>query len=275
MLEALVFIVLALTALFHSGTYLLMMFEKRAHALAGPARPLATAVLPWLAEGLTLLLVVITWPLGFIPGRRPTLANRCRPVVLVHGWSLNRASFAVLAARLRRDGYTVYTINYRTRGVDMDSRATEVADKLRTILDATGQDNLDVVAHSAGGVTMRAVLLYHGGADYLGNVVTLGSPHKGTALAYLSRSPDLMQIRPGSPYLERLCREDEGAEGVSFTAISTAFDAIVFNDNDSDYRHALNVSLDYIGHHVLLVSSSVYELVKENLAPPVDAEAAT
>jgi triacylglycerol esterase/lipase EstA (alpha/beta hydrolase family) len=264
-LEGLVLLVTTATAVFHCTTYLLFVYERRAHAQPSPAGPFAPAAAAWVGEWLALIVIVVSWPFGFIPVNRPTSAGAGRPVVLVHGWSLNRASMALLAARLRNDGRTVFSINYRTRGIDMDAKASEVAGKLRDILVSAGADRLDVVAHSLGGLVMRAVVRYHSGAEFLGNVVTLGSPHKGSSLVYLSKSPDLIQLRPNSPFLQRLANNDPTPDTVYFTAISSTFDAIVFNDSDSDYAGALNISLDYIGHHVLLASPTVYILIKENL----------
>jgi triacylglycerol esterase/lipase EstA (alpha/beta hydrolase family) len=180
----------------------------------------------WVAEGLALLLSLVVWPLGLFPDRRVAAGGGDRPVVLVHGWAMNRSSMFVLAARLRRDGRRVYSVNYNSVVAKTDDKASELAACLETIRRDSGANRIDLVAHSLGGVLLRAVAKYHGGLDYFGNVVTLGSPHRGTALAVMY---------------------------------------IVFPTDCTFYPPAFNAELDGIGHMGMLLSERVYDVVKENL----------
>jgi triacylglycerol esterase/lipase EstA (alpha/beta hydrolase family) len=60
--------------------------------------------------------------------------------------------------------------------------------QLETIYETFGNTKLSVVAHSKGGPDTQAALVYYGGYDYVGRVVTLGSPHYGSPLADLAFS---------------------------------------------------------------------------------------
>jgi triacylglycerol esterase/lipase EstA (alpha/beta hydrolase family) len=220
----------------------------------------------WVAEGLALLLSLVVWPLGLFPDRRVAAGGGDRPVVLVHGWAMNRSSMFVLAARLRRDGRRVYSVNYNSVVAKTDDKASELAACLETIRRDSGANRIDLVAHSLGGVLLRAVAKYHGGLDYFGNVVTLGSPHRGTALAVMFSRYGLIELRPGSPFLERLAEDDPlAARTVNFTAIYSAVDYIVFPTDCTFYPPAFNAELDGIGHMGMLLSERVYDVVKENL----------
>ncbi|TFH26013.1 MAG: alpha/beta fold hydrolase [Myxococcales bacterium] len=218
----------------------------------------------WLGELMALVAVMLAWPLGWIPRRAPA-GYGPRPVVLLHGWSLNRASMEVLAARLRRDGRQVFAVNYPSMQADADAKGAVVAARLREISAATGGGRVDVVAHSLGGVVIRVAATEPGMESLVGNVVTLGSPHRGSALALLWGGAGLGQLRPGSRFLETLTATDKLSERANVTAIASRFDFIVFPLDLAYYAGALNVTIEDVGHHSLLFSQRVYGLVKENL----------
>jgi triacylglycerol esterase/lipase EstA (alpha/beta hydrolase family) len=264
------------TAAFHCVCYLLWYYESRRGG--GPTvqrRGGGHLWVAWVAEWLALTVVVLTWPFGLWPPRRARRigagADAARPVVLLHGWSLNRASLAWIAARLRRDGRRAYAINYPSMQSETDAKAAAVARAIAAVAHDSGSDRVDVVAHSLGGVVVRAAARWHGVQPLLGNVVTLGSPHRGTAFAVLLRSYGLVQIRPRSRFLERLEDGETIAETVNLTAIASDFDAIVQPLECCYCPSALNVTIESIGHHAMLFSERVYGLIKENLDTPLKA----
>jgi triacylglycerol lipase len=263
---ALVVAVAAGLLAFHALTYLLWLYEARVHGRPGPHEPALPWFVAWLGEALALAVAVASWPFGLMPVRRaPRGTTNARPVVLVHDWGLNRASMALLAARLRRDGRDVYPIDYPSTGPDTDAKAAHVAAALRRVADEACATTLDVVAHGQGGVVVRAAARSGNTSALLGNLVTLGAPHGGTPLAAFFRSPRLVQLRPGSHYLDRLREDDSIAESANVATIHSSFDAIVFPDECAYWPGAFSISLDFVGHTGLLLSDRVYTLVKENL----------
>jgi len=74
-----------------------------------------------------------------------------------------------------------------------------------------------------------------------------------------------VQLQPHSRYLVRLNSETEVDVGSRWTAIYSSFDAVVFPTELALHPGALNIGIDLVGHHALLVSERVYRLVKENL----------
>ena len=218
----------------------------------------------WLGEVLATVAVVLTWPFGLLD-HRPVAPATGRPVVLVPGWSLNRASMAVLAARLRRDGRDAYPINYSTTARDAERKGAQVADAILDVARRSGADRVDVLAHSQGGVLVRAAARHAGVLERLGNVVSLGSPHQGATLAATFPELGLGQLRPGSRFLEHLAADDPLPDAVHFASIYSSFDAIVFPTALCEHAGALNIGIDGVGHHALLLSERVYVLAKENL----------
>ncbi|MFP6626645.1 MAG: alpha/beta fold hydrolase [Deltaproteobacteria bacterium] len=258
------------TLLFQAATYLLWGYENREQRRRGGGRQTLPAVVSWFGEWLALLLALLAWPVGLLPARRPTAAgDGSRPVVLIHGWGMNRASMALLAARLRRDGRQTHALNYSTLRAGNEDRARQVAADLLRVCEQSGGGLVDVVAHSLGGIVVRAAARNHGILAHLGNVVTLGSPHQGTALAEIFPLATLRELRTDSPYLYRLGQEDTLAATVNVTSIRSDFDAGILPSDKAEYPGALNITIDYVGHMSLLASRRVYQLVQENLdAPP-------
>jgi triacylglycerol esterase/lipase EstA (alpha/beta hydrolase family) len=276
LISTVICIVLVSTALYQAVTYLLWLYEKRRGGAFSATEDRLHLWIAAFGEWLALVAVVALWPFGIVGRPRVRPAGVTRPVVLIHGWGLNRASLAMLAARLRRDGRDAYTINYPSMLADSDSKAQAVAERLRRIVAESGADRVDVVAHSLGGVLTRAAVRWHGADAIVANVVTLGSPHRGTALAILLRSFGLVQMRPESRFLSRLAEAEEEnsppTRPINITSIASNFDAVVFPLDCCFLPNALGITVEGLGHHGLLFVERVYKLVKENLdAKPPEA----
>jgi pimeloyl-ACP methyl ester carboxylesterase len=265
MLVYLVAIVATPIALFHSLTYLLWLYEARVHGPAAPREARLPKLTAWLGEGLALTLVVLAWPFGLVGTRRVTRTAAGRPVVLVPGWGMNRSSFALLAARLRRDGRDAYAINYPSAIRDPQRMARAVADEIARVARESRAPVIDVIAHGQGGVLVRAAARQEEVQGRLGNLVTVGSPHRGTALARFVRLANLRHLALGSPYVGRLLEDDTVPATKHFVAIYSTFDAIVFPPEAAYYPGAMNVTIDAVGHMGLLLSERVYVLAKENI----------
>jgi triacylglycerol lipase len=131
------------------------------------------------------------------PMPQPPLRPTRHPVVLMHGFGAlaNWAGGGVLhaeAMHLRGRGVAAYAphVNpYDTVSV----RAEAWADRLGRVLDETGAGRLNLVAFSSGGLDARH-LAAHGWAGRIASLVTVSTPHRGTALAaYVLRQPDRLR----------------------------------------------------------------------------------
>jgi len=265
-------------------------------ALARRRRPNATPLdddepLPWPARviaGLSAFsvecaataLLTLTIPLSF---RRPRLralegGNSGRPVILLHGYAQHTANFLWLGRQLRRDGWLhLYSIRHTAIGGDIERSAAHLGRAIERIRRETGAAEVDIIAHSMGGLVARAFICRAGPASGVARLITLGTPHQGTeVLRSLGRDPMVSQMRPGSPFLCQLAATDTVPEVVDCTSIYSADDAIVVPPTNAYYPGAHNIEVRGLGHMSLLFSQRVYELVRENLAaelPPRRASA--
>ena len=252
-----------------SGTYLLRAYELRAHGPREGAHGVAARLVAGAEELAAALVCLVLWPLAYLPvGPRGGDATG-RPVLLIHGWGMNRTSMWRLEQRLRRAGRPVAIAEYPSTAADMDTRVVALAVEFRGLLESSGADRIDVVAHSLGGVLLRAVAGIENAEGMLGrhfgNVVTLGSPHQGTPLACLFDHPSVISLRPRSRYLLRLADAEASLPGDHFVSLASTFDSIVFPSDASYLPEAFNVRIDLVGHTALLFSERVWDLVRENL----------
>ncbi len=85
----------------------------------------------------------------------------------------------LLVRRLRRAGFEVLNLSYR-------SRAPDRARLFAAIDQFIGQQPAVLVGHSMGGLIARDYLSCDAsGAHWVSHVITLGTPHRGSALAHL------------------------------------------------------------------------------------------
>ena len=118
---------------------------------------------------------------------QPPLRPTRYPVVLMHGFgavagTLPGGALHAEAMHLRARGVWAYapTVNpYDTVAV----RAVAWEDRLARVLAETGAERLNLVGFSSGGLDARWLAAERGWAPRLASLVTVATPHRGTALA--------------------------------------------------------------------------------------------
>jgi len=196
-----------------------------------------------------------------------------RPVVFLHGYAQHTANFVWLSRRLRADGWRhLYSVRHTAAGGDIEGSAVRFGEALDRVRRESGAAQVDVVAHSMGGLVARAHLRRHGRASGIARLVTLGTPHQGTlAFPRLARDRMVAQMRPDSPLLARLAADDPVPACADCVAIYSADDAIIVPASAGYWPGAFNVEVRGLGHMSLLFSRRVYELIRENLDAPLAA----
>jgi pimeloyl-ACP methyl ester carboxylesterase len=101
-----------------------------------------------------------------------------RPVVTVHGVWMRGNAMRTIRRRLVAHGYEVHAFSYPSIKEDLAANAA----RLGKFIERVPGDEVHVVAHSLGGLLIRA-LLDQRVPDKLGRVVCLGSPFTGSRTA--------------------------------------------------------------------------------------------
>jgi triacylglycerol lipase len=129
--------------------------------------------------------------------RDPAPARIDTPVLLLHGVLCNAGVWMRMARYLTRRGIDgLYSLSYGPPLASIEDFADQVHRKIGAIVEATGAQSVMIVAHSMGGLVIRAYARKYG-TQRLARVLTIGSPHHGSMHAWLLLGTSLAQLRPG------------------------------------------------------------------------------
>jgi triacylglycerol lipase len=108
------------------------------------------------------------------------------PLLMVHGAFFRDIKLLNYWGRIPVDlaanGATVYYGNHQSAAAIRHS-AKELAERIREIVAETGCEKVNIIAHSKGGLDIRAALAYEGIAPMVASVTTVNSPHRGCHFA--------------------------------------------------------------------------------------------
>lgn len=181
-------------------------------------------------------------------------------VLLVHGFSCNRARWNGWMKRLRAQGTAFVAPTLEPAFGSIDAYADEIEAGVRKLKALTGRMPL-LCAHSMGGLALRAWWRKYGSShEEVPHVVTLGSPHQGTRMAALGFGLNTQQMRLGSRWLADL----PGLPDVD--CFWTPCDQIVNPAERAILAGARAHRLDGVGHMGLVHSDEAWTLVQTALA---------
>jgi len=181
----------------------------------------------------------------------PPAGRPARPLLLIHGIACNRAIWRPLIARLRAAGFApVRMLDLEPLFADIDSYTAAVERELLALHRCSSGTGVGIVAHSMGGLVARATLR-SAPPGLIDRIVTIATPHHGTAIARLFRVPALLQMRPGSAWLKSLNAAQQPAT-VPFTCIYSLEDNLIAPARSGALAGAQLHELRGMGHLELL-----------------------
>jgi len=189
------------------------------------------------------------------------------PVLLVHGYGDAGTTpwWRTLERRFADSGYpdeAVETLSLGAPGLTLGSPrryARRIGDRVEALRDAF-DSRVDIVAHSMGGLGARWYVERGGGAAFVDDLVTLGTPHQGTTLAYTQPTPGGRDMTPDSPFLRTL-NGRRPPRGVTYTAVGSDADSLVDADRavlPFETRNVTNVRVTGPGHMGLVSDAAVF-----------------
>lgn len=138
------------------------------------------------------------------------------PILLLYGFFSSRSCLATIERMLTNRGHDVICFNlggifgtFFTESVI--ASANTVDKKLKVLFERYGFDQIDIVAHSKGGLVALWWLLKMGGSKHCSKLITMATPFCGSRLTYIGIATpfalywqDLWQMRPNSHLLRQL-----------------------------------------------------------------------
>jgi pimeloyl-ACP methyl ester carboxylesterase len=213
--------------------------------------------------------VALSWPLLILHRRLirdPASVPASLPLLLVHGVLVNDGVWFVLRRGLAKRGLgPVYTINYGPPLADIEYFAGQLKSRIDAICAATGAAQVALIAHSMGGLVARAYLRRFG-TQRVAMLITIGTPHHGSMLAWTFIGRCLTQMRPGNPWLATLNSAEAAAAPVPMLSIRSRHDSMVVPQASAEFACARNLALSGIGHNALLNNRDVIDEVARAIA---------
>lgn len=160
-------------------------------------------------------------------GPEPNGFTTKHPIVLAHGFDAsptNRWGFNGVAKALEADGHTVEVASVPPYN-SPENRAMFLADHVDAVLERTGAERVNIIAHSMGGLDTRVLVSGMGYGDRVASVTTISSPHRGTNVADVA-----LGIVPGGA--------DKAIDALA-RAWGKTFSDVADDADDTDVRAAL------------------------------------
>ncbi|MEO1172405.1 MAG: hypothetical protein AAFX94_10175, partial [Myxococcota bacterium] len=147
-----------------------------------------------------------------------------------------------------------YALNLRPLLAPIQAQTDALERMISMVSAAAGGAQVIAIGHSQGGIILRRLTA---GDSPLEKLITLGSPHQGTRMAYFGYGPNARQLRPGSTLLEDL------PDAVPTVSVWSDLDQIIVPAESAkldDHRFFAET-----GHHALLYSEEVFTAVLQEL----------
>lgn len=180
--------------------------------------------------------------------------STARGVLLLHGFSCNRGLWNGWMPGLRSLGIPHIALTLEPIHGSIDSYAAAIEQAVQQLEATTGRPPL-LLAHSMGGLAARAWWRRHGRKGRIHALVTLGSPHAGTVMAFGAPMANARQMRRQSQWLQEL-GQDKGEPPALYCFFSDC-DQIVCPAESGAMAGARNVHLPGRGHLRLIEDPQV------------------
>lgn len=119
----------------------------------------------------------------------PELSEICKtkyPLVLVHGVFFRDSKLFNYWGRIPRTlklhGATIYYGEHQS-ALTVKESARELASRIKLIVDRSGCEKVNIIAHSKGGLDCRYAISEFGLAPYVASITTVNTPHRGCLFA--------------------------------------------------------------------------------------------
>ena len=134
--------------------------------------------------------------------------NICKtkyPILLVHGVffrDLDKFNYwGRIPAELEKNGAKLF-YGEQQSALNVEQSAREVMKKIQEVLEETGSEKVNIIAHSKGGLDSRYAISHLGADKYTASLTTVNTPHRGCGFAewLLNVAPDTVRENVAGMY---------------------------------------------------------------------------
>jgi triacylglycerol lipase len=201
------------------------------------------------------------------PDHLPAHAAGRRGVLLVHGFACNRGLWNPWLRRLREADVPCIAVTLEPVFGTIDDYAPQIDEAVRHLQRVTGRAPV-IVAHSMGGLALRAWLCRRSADAQPHSLITVGSPHAGTWFARFGYGLNARQMRVGCEWLTTLLAGEASLQRVPITCFYSHCDNIVSPASTATLPHADNRHLRGMAHVQMLFHDDVFRETLRQVAAP-------
>lgn len=182
-----------------------------------------------------------------VPDELSSTREDAAGIVFVHGFACNRGIWLPWLRRLRALDIPFVAVDLEPVFAGIDSYVAIVDAGVSRLHASTGRRPI-IVAHSMGGLAVRAWLAAHDAESRVEQVITIGTPHHGTVLARLAMAANATQMRRKSDWLAELARREPETRVAAFICYYSHCDNVVMPASSATLPGADNRHLPGVGH---------------------------
>mgnify|MGYP002633649491 CR=1 FL=1 len=191
-----------------------------------------------------------------------------RPLILVHGLGGNRGNFRLMRGWLglqgRRRSYAV-GLPVDVPLADLGRHLAHYVDEVVAVNKLGNDSQVDIVAHSMGGLVARLALLDVGTAQRVHSLITLGTPHHGTQAARFTGHHRGRDLRPDSDVMQQLAGQVPWHGPVRLVCLWSHADPLMQPADTARVEGAENLELPQMTHIQYLLDRRAWRAVREAL----------
>lgn len=189
------------------------------------------------------------------------------PVLCVPGFLDLELYFAPLRKKLEKQGRRTYYLEVFPNVGDIRNSATVLSRLVAQAKAETGAKQVDLLAHSMGGLISRTYMQDYDGMRNVQHLVSLASPYHGTEVARIAPTAGAAQMRPGSDFIKAMNAKGETPGSVKYTSIRAGLDEIVIPHDSPILQGAEeNVLAPAAMHGTIFVDPITWKAVQRGLA---------
>ncbi|MCU1330498.1 MAG: lipase [Bryobacterales bacterium] len=281
-LASLLYVIFSSTFAFWMAPRFLFARKPETQRYAGqkPPRGLFTVMLREVVSSFLVLMMFLTIP--FVRGaNRGRGGTPLRPILLVKGYGLTASSWFYFIIMLLRRGVSnpIYVFGYNWLDC-VEKSAGELTRFVETVLTREGASEVDIVAHSWGGVVSRWYIEQFARAGTVRRLVMLATPNCGSWSTFYAIGCPAVQLAVGSPVINSL---QKAPPGTRYYLLWSRFDQVAAPPQlallpghegtlgplagapETSHKIEVNQEVNRIGHLTALVSGKVVDLVLHRL----------
>ncbi len=244
-------------------------------------RRVQTQLTQWSTDSLAILreagasvLAYELYPLGIATPSTPVMPPLWKssrapevPVVFVHGMLHNPSTFAWIKQKMALAGWKDFrAVSLSTTSHSIPRMAEHTLEAIDRARREFGVEQVDVIAHSMGGILARYALQILNQDGLVRRLVTLGTPHKGTSLSRFSLFPHLRELAPDSATVRRLAQAAP-LKKTQAVSVCGSLDVLLWPRDCGRWDGVRHIDLKGVGHAGLLFSKRVVQIILAHLNP--------